>query len=298
MKTYFFLLILIAITLVFFQITRPFFNSIFLSIIIVILFYPFYSWLRNKLGGRKRIASAISIILIFLFIIIPLIIIFGIITNEAINFYTMVSNNTDKIINTAQSAENLFQQNKYININLGDIDWPARVTELAKFLTNFTIVSIRKISSNTLYTIFILFIMTYSMYYLFIDGEEFLNTIKNYLPLSNKLEDQMIIKFAQTTRSTLSAALIIGTLQGILGAIVFKIFGIPSAAFWGLMMFILSVIPAIGCNIIWFPAGIIKMIVGPWWQGLAILVCGFFILNIIDYLLRPRIIGKNISLHP
>ena len=107
-------------------------------------------------------------------------------------------------------------------------------------------------------------------------------------PLGDKYETLLYKKFTSTTKATLKGTLIIGGVQGFLGGITFWIAGIEGAFVWGIMMLIVSIIPAIGPFLIWFPATIILLAIGNIWQGI------FYTVSWGD---TPDV-GKDAGLHP
>lgn len=266
------------------------------------LFYPVYIFLCKRLKIWKHFASAITIMLIFLFIIIPIAFFLAIISNQAISFYQQVVANKEVILSTIKNIESSTASNGYINTHIlnltKNIDWTKQITEFVQFISNFLISGIQRLSSNMLYTFFILFIMFYTMYYLLLDGESMLKSILDKLPLGNALQKKLIDKFYHTTRSTIIATAVVGILEGVISTIIFSIADVPSALFWGLMVFLFSIIPAIGANAVWIPVGFVKLMVSPPWQGAFILISCFIIITFIDYIIRPKLIGKDSALHP
>jgi len=63
-------------------------------------------------------------------------------------------------------------------------------------------------------------------------------------------------------------------------------------------MVIMAVVPAVGCAIIWGPAGIIMLLTGHLWEGIVILATGVLVISTIDNLLRPILIGQDVEMHP
>jgi len=62
-------------------------------------------------------------------------------------------------------------------------------------------------------------------------------------------------------------------------------------------MFGLSIVPAIGCSLVWAPAGIIMIFLGNIWQGVTILVFGAVVISSVDNLLRPVLMGRDTNMH-
>jgi predicted PurR-regulated permease PerM len=117
-------------------------------------------------------------------------------------------------------------------------------------------------------------------------------------PLRDEHEKRLSQKFVSMTKATLKGTVVVGTIQGILGGIMFAIAGVPSFVMWGVIMVIFSIIPAIGSGIVWAPAGIIMLISGNVWQGFFILAFGGFFISFIDNIIRPKLVGGDTEMHP
>ena len=57
-----------------------------------------------------------------------------------------------------------------------------------------------------------------------------------------------------------------------------------------------SIVPTIGTAIIWFPAACVLFLSGAWLKALILLLAGFFVIGLIDNLLRPYLVGKETKL--
>lgn len=99
------------------------------------------------------------------------------------------------------------------------------------------------------------------------------------------------------SRATIKGTLFIGVAQGALGAVGFWATGIEGAAFWGVVMAVLSIIPGLGplliifCGVIWlFAQGEATMAIG-------LAVWGLAVVGTIDNILRPILVGRDAALH-
>lgn len=124
-----------------------------------------------------------------------------------------------------------------------------------------------------------------------------LHRLMHLSPLGDKYETMLYDKFTSTTRATLKSTLIVGGIQGFLSGLLFWITGIEGAFVWGVIMVIIAIIPAIGTPVVLVPAAIIMLALGNVWQGIALLA-GAVIISVLDNLLRPPLVGKDIQMHP
>jgi predicted PurR-regulated permease PerM len=177
-------------------------------------------------------------------------------------------------------------------------EWSNYAARATSTVGNFLLESIKSITENSLKFVFQLFIMIYTLYYFLKDGKNFLGQLMLYSPLGSMYEETLIRRFSSTVRATLKSTVLIGGIQGFLGGVLFFIAGIQGAFIWGVIMVILSIIPAVGSFLIWFPAGIIMLALGNIWQGVLILAFGSVVISMIDNVLRPPLVGKDIEMHP
>jgi len=140
--------------------------------------------------------------------------------------------------------------------------------------------------------------MLYCLFYFLRDGDHLIDIISHYLPVDQRHINTFTSEFLVTAKATLKFTFVIGGIQGLLGGLIFYITGIESALVWGVLMVGFSIVPAIGSAIIWAPVGIIMLLLGHIWQGIAILVFGAVVISLVDNLLRPILLGKDIQMHP
>jgi predicted PurR-regulated permease PerM len=100
-------------------------------------------------------------------------------------------------------------------------------------------------------------------------------------------------KFAEVTRATMKGTLVVGLVQGTLGGLLFWILGLQAAIFWGVIMTLLSLLPAVGSALVWAPAAIILLATGHIVKGIILLAAGGLIIGLIDNLLRPMLVGRH-----
>ena len=91
------------------------------------------------------------------------------------------------------------------------------------------------------------------MFFFLTGGPALLGGVLVYLPLTDADKERMVGKFVSVTRATLKGTILIGVTQGFLGGAAFWAVGIDGAIFWGTVMTVLSIIPAVGSALVWVP---------------------------------------------
>jgi predicted PurR-regulated permease PerM len=259
---------------------------------------PFHTWLTGKLGGRKNIASLITIIGIVFLILAPLSVLVGIVAAQAVTVGQSVTPFVQSFINEPTSLNEYFSRLPfYEQIMPYRDELIERAGQAVAAVSSFLVNSLSSATMVTIQAIFGTIIMLYVMFYFFSMGTVLLDKILYYLPLKDEDERRLLSRFTSVTRATLKGTLIIGLMQGTICGLGFHFAAIEGPVFWGTVMAVTSVIPAFGTAIIWVPAAILLALTANW-TGVIILgvICGLISGNL-DNLVRPRLVGKDAEMH-
>lgn len=297
-RNFLFLVSVVVVSVVFLFVIKTFAYPIFWAAIVAGVFYPLYRWLGSKIN-RPNLNTVIVLILTFLIIVIPLFFVSSLVIKESLDIYTAVTNNSSQIGAAVQGALNWIKHNPYTaGLNVDEAFWTDKLSELAKTITNFLLESGKNFTQNSLIFLLMFMIMFYALFFFVRDGERLLKKFMHLCPLGDKYEKMLYRKFTSTVRATLKGSLIVGLIQGALGAVMFLVAGIQGAAIWGVLMTLFAIIPGIGSYFIWFPAAIILLIMGKIWQGVFMIIFGALVIGTIDNILRPILVGKDTQMHP
>ena len=291
------LLLLAAITIVFFTMIKGFVMAVLLAGIFSSLTQPLYQRLKRAFRGRATPASVVTLLLIVLVIIIPLGALLGVVTAEAIKVGNSVTPWVqEKLAHPDQIMLWLQQQPFYDKVAPYQDDILTKAGQMVGMFSKILINSLSAATSGTVQFLFMLMIMLYSMYFFLIDGARLVDLILYYLPLQDHEERRLLSKFSSVTRATLKGTAAIGALQGTLAGLALAAVGVPSSVFWGAIMIVLSIIPGIGTALVWLPAAVILIAGGHTAKGIFLIVFCGLVVGSVDNFLRPRMVGKDTEL--
>lgn len=298
-NVYFFVLVLIVITFLVFLILQPFLSSIMMAAILAITFHGLYKFFLKITKDRSSLSSFLTCIMILLIIILPVIVIFNLLVNETTQLYHEVSKDENFYQNYVNNTiDNVANSPVMQSFDLDGVINEWKIGQSAQRIGQWFIIGVQKAYQNMISFAIWIFVMFFSLYYFLIEGGNILKRVMYLSPLKDEHERKLSGKFVSMTKATLKGTVVVGTIQGVLGGIMFAIAGVPSFIVWGVVMIVLSIIPAIGSGIVWAPAGIIMLIAGNIWQGIFILVFGGIFISFIDNILRPKLVGSDTEMHP
>ena len=293
-----FLILVVLTTGTFAWLVHEFLLTVFWAVILAVLFRPvFLRWLR-VVRGRPSAAALLTTLTVFLAIFVPL----GLLATEAgrqaLGLYRDI----------ASGGIDLHAPIEYIERST-----PALISFLAELgidvenvrasLESAAVAASRYIATQALgigqdmLTFAILFVLVlYLLFYFVRDWERILDAVVRALPLGDARERRLFDRFAQVSRATIKGTLVVAAAQGSIGGLLFLLLGIEAAVFWGVVMAVFSLLPAIGAALIWVPASILLIATGSIWKGIILIAGGIFLIGLADNFLRPILVGHATKL--
>jgi predicted PurR-regulated permease PerM len=135
--------------------------------------------------------------------------------------------------------------------------------------------------------------MLYLLFFFLRDGDTLAKRITDAIPLPADQQRALISRSTAVIRAMVKGNLLVATIQGALGGLIFWLLGIHAPVLWASVMALLSLLPAGGSTLIWLPVAIYLLATGAVWQGATLLAYGTFVMGFVDNLLQPLLVGKD-----
>lgn len=293
-----FLLLLILVSIAFGFILEPFFGAIFWACAVAVIFAPMQHWVLTKIGDRPNTAAGLTLLACMTIVVIPVIFLTTAFVKEGVQFYQQVEAGEIDPRQIMQQFREAFPWFDRILVELG-IDTNSLRERISKSLlgaSQFLAKETLSIGQNTFGFLVSLALMMYLTFFLLRDGSKLIKLIADALPLGDEREQALFQKFAEVTRATVKGNLVVAIVQGTLGGLIFWILAIPGPLLWGVVMSFLSLIPAVGAAIIWFPVCLYLFATGDWVSGAVLLAYGALVIGLADNVLRPILVGRDTKL--
>lgn len=292
------ILLLIGITLLFLALLKPFLQAIFVAALFAALFSPLYRRILSLIGERTGLASALTLLTIILFVMVPLSLLLATVTSQALDIAdTAVPWVRQQLGTPGLITESLKALPFYESIEPYREQALSRLGDLAGVVSGWAVDALQSVTFGTFNALLSVMIVLYTLFFFLIDGDRLLYYMLYYLPLNDEDETKLLQRFTSVTRATLKGTAVIGFLQGALAGFALYLAGIPSALFWAVAMMVLSVVPGVGTALIWIPAVIYLLIGGQVIAAVAVSVFCVLVVGTVDNLLRPKLVGNDTQLH-
>ena len=294
-----FLLVLVtAITAAFVAMIRAFLLTILLAAILAGLSYPVYERLLGRLGGRRALAAIATLLLLLVLVMAPLLAVLGAGANEALRVTETITPRLQQLVDQPGEFDSRLRALPgYDRLEPYRAQILTKAGELVGSTSAFLFASLSAATRATAVFFFHFFVLLYTMFFFLTGGPALLGGVLVYLPLTDADKERMVGKFVSVTRATLKGTILIGATQGFLGGAAFWAVGIDGAIFWGTVMTVLSIIPAVGSALVWVPAAIILVTTGAIWRGVALALFCALVVGSVDNVLRPRLVGHDTKMH-
>lgn len=298
-----FILLVVLVTAGLVWLMLPYFGGILWAVILAILFRPLYLWLLSATGGRKTLAAALTLLACIFIVLIPAAVVLESLLAELADSYAGSGAGTGVALDPGAAVQSLWDAlPQFVTGNLSrlGIEGPGQLREMVATVFGGIANTATRLSlqfgQSTLQLTISLGIMLYTLFFLFRDGPAIMAAIRRCSPLSQDHTARIIDRFASVVRATIKGNVIIAVVQGFLGGMIFWLLGIHPALLWGFAMMLLSLLPVVGAAIIWFPFGIFLLLSGEMTKGLILLAYGMLVISVVDNLLRPALVGRDLRL--
>ena len=278
-----------------FLIIKPFVPILTWSAVLAVAFYPAFSWLAKRLGGRPRTAAAI-LTLVMLGIVIGPAAWLGLSAVEGIKDLASQIGTGDLVLQAAPEQIKswpLVGPQLYDLWNLAYTNIRAVLREVAPYLKPLAGMMLSFAGSAGVGTLqFLLSVVVAG--FLFPYGPQLVDAVRGFLFRIVPEQSEHFVELAGATIRAVSQGVIgVAIIQGLLAGIGLKLAGIPSAGLLAVIVLLLSIVQ-IGAAIV-----IIPVIVWIWTDKdvtTALLLTIFLVIvGLLDNILKPLVMGRGLT---
>jgi predicted PurR-regulated permease PerM len=290
-----FVALVLATTVFFLWMVRAFLVPVFWAAVFAVLFQPLFLWLKRRLRGRRTLAAIAATLAVVFAVLVPAALLLAAVTQQALWLYDRIATGEANLQAPIDLVErHLPAVTEFVGrYGVGMEQVRTSIEGAAIFGTQYIATRALAFGQNVLFAAIFFLLMLYLLFFFFRDGDRILQASMRAVPMGDLRAKRLVAKFAQVARATVKGTLVVAVVQGVLGGVLFSVVGIQAAVFWGVLMGILSILPAVGPMLVWLPAAVILFAMGALWQGLVVMFCGVLIVSMVDNLLRPILVGRE-----
>lgn len=287
---------LIAVSVGFLVLLKPFFQAIFWATTLAILFWPIHGKVLDRMPGRPILAAAISLVACVLIVVVPLLLVGLSLVSELALLYARIANGggISAYLKDLDDAGSPWIKAWLDRLHTDELALlQERISQGAAQAVQFALARVVDLGQNTLQLAVGVVLALYLLFFFFLDGERIARAVRAILPMDSALVGQLGSKFETVVKATVRGNLVVAAVQGGLGGLMFWVLGVQGAVLWGVIMVLLSLLPAVGAWLVWGPVAIYLLASGSITKGLIMVAFGAGVIGLIDNVLRPILVGKE-----
>jgi predicted PurR-regulated permease PerM len=292
-----FLVMLVAVSAAFVWIIWPLFGAVFWAIVLAILFAPSQRRLVASLRGRHNLAALITLAICLVGVLLPMALVMNSLLREAAQVYADVQANRidlGAIFQQVVAALPSWLVGLLDRLGLGNAGaMQDKLSSGAGQASRFVATQAMSIGQNTFDFFVSLAVMLYVLFFLLRDGPSLKRRVLRAIPLDAEHKERLFQTFATVIRATVKGNVVVAIAQGALGGLILWFLGIKGPFLWGVVMAVLSLLPAVGAALVWAPIAVYLMLAGAMWKGVTLIAFGVLVIGLVDNVLRPILVGKD-----
>jgi predicted PurR-regulated permease PerM len=288
---------LFALALILFsRILLPFLMPVLLGGFLVVLFRPLQDVLfRTRLRASPALCAGLSTLAVFLLILVPMALVGWLVAREVLGMLEHSQELLDHVDLRQQLVASLPRGLRRFAsaIPRGSETEQALVGAMA----GGSSIARELLGAGTALVVD-LFLMAVAMYYFFLDGRRLWFEATQLIPLDKRYIQAFAQEFTDVAHAVVYGNTITAFVQGGLGTVGLMLARVPHAGVWGAAMVLVAMVPVGGTALIWGPIGAVLVMAGKVNEGVFLLAWGAFVVSSIDNVLRPKLCGSRMALHP
>jgi predicted PurR-regulated permease PerM len=284
--------IFIVILAAFILVVHQFIIPVILGLLVSLVFRPIFLWLMNRLGGRRRLAAALSTFVIVFCVLFPLIMIGMYVVKDVAQ---LASQGSGEVSQPAMLQTIYHGINTVFPIPHDKFDEQARnmltqIREAGKNLGRSILSSIPRAATSLIFFLI-------AFYFGLVDGSRLVKFIQENSPFTAR-ETQQIFRITNSIcNAVVLGAFLAGLVQGTIIGLSYWILGIPKPFFFGALTALFGLIPLVGSAPMGVGGTLYLLIIGKPVKALIMLGC-FGLAAISDNIVKPWVLKGRSSLHP
>ena len=290
----FFGLIAILVMWAAYEILRPFLTPILLGAMLVILTFPTYRRLCDRVRGRSYLAATIMLIGATVLLVLPAFFLALLLVQQAnALIQEFQTGHAQQLLARFDIASHLQWVRRFVpsfdpqNLNPQRIFLPI-VREIPGWVAR----NGGTVLGGLAGLVVGFFLFALAAFFFYVEGELILAELAILSPLPRQYDEAFASQFKNVIDATFRGYVLTALAQGVVTAIGLVIAGVPAALFWGSVATVISLLPLVGAAVVWVPAAIYLFAAAAigkasYWQPIFLTVWGVGAVSTVDNIVRP-----------
>lgn len=272
-------------------ITLPFLPGVSWAVALAAVGLPVHRWLKRRLGSDNW-AAGLTTTLVVLVLGLPVVLVAYRMAQQLVEAAGFVRQMAADETWREYAAKVPYVGDRLAELKPQDIEQQLR--DAAQLIGSHSFGVAGSIGGMVLQMLVAVFVL----FFCFRDRHHLLHEVRRLIPLNTATADQIIDRAADAVHATLWGTVLTGLIQGVTGGLLFWALGLPGAILWGVVMFVLGVLPFLGAFLVWVPAAVYLAMHDQWGPAAALVVWGLVMAGPVSNYVYAYYAGDRMKMHP
>jgi predicted PurR-regulated permease PerM len=277
----------------FFRILTPFFAPLGWAAVLAVFVYPWHERLVARYGHTR--AAALSTLVVTVLIVGPGFVILRAFVQESQAALSALDR--DAVVGQLASLERAWDRIRMWIPDGESVDLRSFIDDVMSRTGGFLAARVGGLLADIVVLLFQLFVTLLALFFFLRDANPLMRVVRDVLPFEHLRRERLIRQTHDLVYASIASGLMIASLQGLAGGLVFALLGLGAPVFWGVMMGFLALLPFVGTWVVWVPAAIWLIGTGQFVKGIVLAILGVTIVGSIDNVLRPAILSGRAQMN-
>src|ERR1043166_7596068 len=270
------------------RIVWPFLSAILVAAILVILTFPTYVRVRERMKRRSALAAVVMLIGITLVFILPLFLLSLLLVQQANGLIQRLqTGEAQAILARLDSTRYLdFLRRLVPGFDPASVSPQRLILPIVRELPGWVARNGGALVGGLAVLVIGFGLVLLAMYYFYTDGEAIVAELASLSPLPERYDREFALQFKSVIDATFRGHMLTSLAQGVATTIGLVIAGVPAALFWGAVSTAMSLVPMIGSAAVWVPAVVYLFVSGETGHAVFLVIWGAVIVSLIDNVVR------------
>ncbi len=286
--------LLLALVFVVGSVLSHFASALTWAVIVAVSLWPVHRRIRARLGGREKLATALTMLLVTLGLVVPLTSITVLLVREA---ETLSRDLPGEVGNQVAVLEGALTRLPLVGERLREAfvvlrqDTGAAVKAVAGDHVDRVLSVAGQTAGAVTRSLFNLVVCLFAAFFLFLHGDSLAAQLRAAGARVGGPRLEVILQHVGiTVRAVVYGLVMTAAVQGVFAALGFWVAGVPFPLLLGALTMILSFVP-LGHAVVWVPAALYLVLESNYWAAAGLALWGAGVVASIDNVIRPVFIG-------
>ena len=273
-------------------VVEPFLVPLGWACVLAVLLAPVQARLTRRMSSGR--ASAVTTLAAALLLIVPATLLSNVFAHEMVDLAQRLQTAIAQgnAASWQQAWDWLVQRVPYLTrINVASV-----ADDLLRRAASFLMAQSGSILTNIAVFFVDLVLALFATFFLLRDSAAIMHAVRRLLPMDEAAREAFIARTADLILAGVTSSVVVASLQGLLGGILFAVLGLSAPVFWGVVMALACLLP-FGSGVVWLPAALFLMATGSMTKGIILIVLGAGVVSSVVNIVRPLLLSGRVQMN-